>query len=134
MSEQFAVEDLQDLMPIFYSGIEEIAQRDYKHALTGATIVLLSAALLDTTNPARLARFTRYPAQFIAAIAFNMQNNQLWWEGRYDAAAIWLHDGSIDDGYLRAQVAIALGLNSLPIADGKICADPQLYWNWQDRK
>ena len=41
-------------------------------------VVLFSAAVLGTTIPAILAKFTGYNIGFICAVAWNMLNNKLW--------------------------------------------------------
>jgi len=53
--------------------------------------LLFSAALLGTTEPTRLQRFTGYHPGFIAAVAWNMQGNRLW-TGAVSARAVNYND------------------------------------------
>jgi len=47
------------------------------------SVVLFSAALIETTNPTSLAKFTGYDLGFVCAVAWNMRNNRLWTATEY---------------------------------------------------
>jgi len=59
-------------------------------------ILLFSAAVLGTTDPWTLARFTGYGVGFVCAVAWNMRNNRLWTATRY-LPKRWSLEGGIDD-------------------------------------
>ena len=71
-------------------------------------VVLFSAALLRSTNVATLCAFTGYGRQYVAAIAENMANNQLWQGDDYIASG-WLRDGCLDEDEFGRQIDAALG-------------------------
>ena len=72
-----------------------------------AMVVLFSAALLRSTNVATLCAFTGYGRQYVAAIAENMANNQLWRGDDYIASG-WLRDGCLDEDEFGRQIAASL--------------------------
>jgi hypothetical protein len=71
-------------------------------------VVVFSAALLRSTNVATLCAFTGYGRQYVAAIAENMANNQLWRGDDYIASG-WLRDGCLDEDEFGRQIDAALG-------------------------
>src|SRR6476620_4054123 len=58
-----------------------------ENPMSAIGIVLLSSILLGTTDVAQLAQFISYSRQFIRAIAWNMDNNRLWKDGKYECAS-----------------------------------------------
>src|SRR5271169_6026064 len=98
MDKVLTVADLRPIMQVMFPAVED--ERDdnekYEHPMTAVGLVLLSAAIISTTEATKLVLFTGYSRPFISAITFNMQNNQLWVGGRYDAST-WLSlDGTIN--------------------------------------
>lgn len=73
-----------------------------------AMVVLFSAARLRTANIEALCEFTGYSRQYVAAIAENMANNQLWQGDDYIASG-WLRDGCLDEDEFGRQIDAALG-------------------------
>jgi hypothetical protein len=59
-------------------------------------ILLFSAAVLGTTDPEILARFTGYDVGFVCAVAWNMRNNGLWTATQY-LPKRWSLETGIDD-------------------------------------
>jgi hypothetical protein len=59
-------------------------------------VVLFSAAVLQNTDTDALSQFTGCYRDFVEAIAWNMENNNLWVEGKYDCSK-WLSNGRITD-------------------------------------
>ena len=96
----------------------------YPNAVNAAKVVLMSAALLGTTNTVRLEQFTGYSRTFISAIKFNMENNHLWSDGRYDASAWLSAKVAIDDDLLSEDVEVAMGWAWTPEADSDDAIDP----------
>jgi hypothetical protein len=71
-------------------------------------VILFSAALLRTAKIEALCEFTGYGRQYVAAIAENMANNQLWQGDEYTASG-WLRDGCLDEDEFGRQIDAALG-------------------------
>lgn len=59
-------------------------------------ILLFSAAVLGTTDPNILAKFTGYNMGFVCAVAWNMRNNGLWTATRY-MPKDWSPETGVDD-------------------------------------
>ena len=92
--------------------------------------VPLSAGLMGTIEATTLMLFTGYSRLFISAIACNMQNNQLWIDGRYDVSGWLSPDGTIDGECLWTHIELACGNEWMPGADVYIAADPcMIYWD-----
>src|SRR6185312_1874395 len=72
-------------------------------------VVVFSAALLRSTNVATLCAFTGYGRRYVAAIAENMANNQLWQGDDYTASG-WLRDGCLEEDEFGRQIGVALGM------------------------
>jgi hypothetical protein len=49
-----------------------IEPSDFAHEI--AIVVLISSLVLGTTDPTKLAEFTKYSERFVGAIAFNMES------------------------------------------------------------
>lgn len=58
----------------------------HENPMTAIGVVLISSIVLGTTDADRLAEFTKYGKPFIRAIAVNMENSNLWRDGKYDCA------------------------------------------------
>ena len=120
MDKVFTVADLRPIMQVMFPAVED--ERDdnekYEHPMTAVGLVLLSAAIISTTEATKLVLFTGYSRPFISAITFNMQNNQLWVGGRYDAST-WL---SLDGRSMPS----AYGLTSRLPAGTNGCRQPTL--------
>lgn len=94
------------------------------HALIQMGALLFGAAFLNTTDLVTLIRFTGYSPNFVSAVGFNMANNKLWRDGRYDTSS-WLRpDGSIDEKQFYEHVACAEGDLWMPACDNNISAQP----------
>jgi hypothetical protein len=65
----------------------------HENPLTAIGIVLISSAVLGTTDVDRLAGFTKYGREFIRVIACNMENSRLWRDGKYHCA--WWSCGNL---------------------------------------
>lgn len=92
--------------------------------INDAAVVLMSAALIGTTNTSRLDQFTSYGRTFISAIKFNMENSHLWSDGQYDASAWLSSKGAIDHVRLFDDVEVAMGWAWTPEADSLDSIDP----------
>ena len=89
----------------------------YPDPLYATAVVLMSAALIGTTNAVLLEEFTGYRREFITAIKFNMKNSHLWSDGQYDASAWLSSKGAIDPDRLYDDAQVALGFCWMPDAD-----------------
>jgi len=112
MSQAFRATDLKGMMHAMYPDVENgrIDKASYEHPMTAVGIVLLSAAFLGTTAGRRLMAFTGYSGQFVSAIAFNMLNNRLWIDGRYEHSSWWLKNGTIGAEQLWEHIEMACGM------------------------
>ncbi len=61
-------------------------------------VVLFSAAVLQNTDTDALSHFTGCSRDFVGAIGWNMENNKLWADGKYDCSK-WFSKGQITDDY-----------------------------------
>ena len=132
MCSALKAKDLRGVMHAMYPAVED--GRDdkgsYEHPMTAVGIVLLSAALLGTTQAKHLTAFTGYSVHFVSAIALNMQNNRLWTERRYDHSAWLLEDETIDAEQLWEHIEIACGMLWMSDADTSIFSDTcDIYWD-----
>ena len=99
-------------------------------------IVLLSSAILGTGDIEKLVKFTGYTREFVSAIAFNMQNNNLWVNDQFEESQYrkWFAlDGTIhDDDEFWENIQIACGTVWQPGADSDVSLDPcKIYWDEQ---
>jgi len=69
---------------------------DVTNSWDAVAILLFSAAMLRTTVPSILAKFTGYDLGFICAVAWNMRNNHLWTATQYKPQN-WSLEERIDD-------------------------------------
>jgi hypothetical protein len=65
----------------------------HEHPLIAIGVLLISSVVLETTDPAKLVRFTRYSERFVRAVACNMEISGLWANDKYDASS-W-YDGRL---------------------------------------
>jgi hypothetical protein len=104
-------------------------------SLIALGVVLLSAAMLNTTDVVTLVRFTGYSANFVSAVAFNMTNTKLWRDGRYDTSSWRRADETIDEELFYDHVATAEGDLLTPACDNTISAEPcWIFWDERRRK
>lgn len=102
----------------------------YEHPMTAVGIVLMSAAAIGTIDGATLAQFTGYSRPFISAITFNMENNHLWVDGRYDTSTWLVTEGAIDADRFFEHIDFACGDLWMPTADTDVSADPcGIFWD-----
>ena len=136
MHEGCTVADLRLIMHALFPEVDDRADpENAEHPMTAVGLVLLSAAVIDTTEATKLALFTGYRHRFISAITFNMQNNRLWVDGQYDATEWLRSDGTIDADTLWDHVEFACGDLWMPSAHSDIAADPcpcTIYWDEGD--
>src|SRR5215831_12655784 len=59
----------------------------HEHPMTAIAVVLISSIVLGTTEVNKLAEFTGYSKRFIRTIAWNMENNRLREDGKYNCAS-----------------------------------------------
>jgi hypothetical protein len=136
MSKLLIVSDLRPILQAMYPDVEDGREdhENYEHPMTAVGLVLMSAAIMDTTQAAKLIRFTGYSRLFLSAITFNMQNNQIWIDGRYDASTWLFRDGTIDAEELWTHIEIACANQWVPDADPHLAADPcKVYWDERRR-
>jgi hypothetical protein len=131
MDKVLKVADLRPILQVMYAEVED--ERDdnenYEHPMTAVGLVLLSAVIMGTTDATKLALFTCYSRYFISAITLNMDNNQLWVDGVYDASTWLSSDGTIDDKCFWDHIEVACGSQFMPAGDTNIKADPcKIYW------
>ena len=106
----------------------------HEHPLIGIGVVLISAVLLETTDPVKLAHFTRYSKRFVRAVASNMQNSGLWTDGKYDTSS-WYCGGLLPPQEQRAfwdHVLIGEGSLSQSGADWNRIQDSGMIF-WRDK-
>jgi hypothetical protein len=126
------VQDIRRRLRIKYPDVDESA--DNEHPMTAVGIVLVSAAVLGTTEIGRLITFTGYSSEFISAIEFNMQQNKLWVNNRYDEeeCSKWLSPARVihNDDVFWDHICIACGDLWMPNVDSTVSADPcSVYWD-----
>jgi hypothetical protein len=86
----------------------------YVRGFRAIVSLLLSAFVLGTVEPRKPSRFTGYHPAFIASVAWNMRNNNLWTTDGYDTSH-WLSPagdlagGSYDSIPLEANACILGG-------------------------
>lgn len=59
----------------------------HDHPMIPIGVVLISAVVLGTTDPLKLAEFTNYSERFVRVIAVNMTNCQIWKDNEYDCSS-----------------------------------------------
>jgi len=59
----------------------------HEHPMTAIAVVLISSIVLGTTEVNKLSEYTGYSKRFIRTIAWNMENNRLWEDGKYKCAS-----------------------------------------------
>ncbi len=127
----FTVEDTRTILRTRYPDPED---PDSEHPMALAGILLLSAAILGTTDAKTLIQFTGYSPEFISAITFNMQNNKLWFDGRYDHSGWLSSDGNIDDVGFWDHISAACGDLWFPKGDAHMAIDAcAIHWNSRRR-
>lgn len=113
---------LQDIKQLMYAEYGD-SEEDVTHPMTQVGIVLLSAAVLDTTEAAALRKFTMCSRDVISAITFNMQNNGLWTNRGYDCSS-WFNCGVIMSGEeFWNHIGAACGELWFPGADRNLAID-----------
>lgn len=136
MSKLLILKDLQPFLQAMYPDVEDGRDddEDYEHPMTAVGLTLMSVAIIGTTDAGKLTLFTGYSRLFISAITLNMQNNQLWIDGRYDASKWLSSDGTIDAEELWTHIEIACGNQFVPAADSHLATDPcEVYWRERRR-
>lgn len=131
MDKIFTAEDLKKLLHQRYPDVEDDRlYRHCEHPMTAAGIVLLSAAITGMTDVGKLVLFTGYSRRFISAVALNMENNQLWVDGKY-AASSWLSPhGTIDDDDFWDHIEVACGNLWMPEGATEIRSDAcGIFWD-----
>lgn len=104
-----------------------------ENPMSAIGIVLISSLLLGTTDVAQLAQFTGYSRQFIRAIAWNMDNNRLWKDGKYECAG-WssgnlLPRNKREDDEFWVHILIAEGSQWSNDAKSDLCHDASgIFW------
>ena len=137
MGKVLSVADLRSIMQGMYPEVEDDRGNNepYEHPMTAVGLVLLSAAILGTSKPSKLAVFTGYSRSFISAITLNMQNNRLWIDGRYDTSTWLSSDGSIAASCFWEHIEVACGVLWMPAGDTHIAADTcKVYWDERKRR
>ena len=87
-------------------------------------VVLFSAAVLQNTDTDALSQFTGCSRGFVEAIGWNMENNNLWADGKYDCSK-WFSNGRITDDDRLCYVANAAeGSFWFPSAKTERSVDP----------
>ena len=71
-------------------------------------VVLLSAVILNTTDPWALQEFTGYAPRFVNAVLVNLRLNKLICRGRCKTSR-WLKDDYIDDYRFWEEIKVASG-------------------------
>jgi hypothetical protein len=114
-----------------YPDIEDGREENdgFEHPMTAVGVVLLSAVLLDTTEMLKLAAFTGYSHQFISAISWNMQNNNLWTDGKYRVSD-WSGANGVDPEQFFFHIEIACGGLWQPDSQSLFSMDTcKIYWD-----
>jgi hypothetical protein len=128
----FVTEVVRPMMQTMFPDVENERSDNnpYEHPMTAVGIVLMSAAAIGTIDSTTLAHFTGYSRPFLLAITFNMENNHLWVDGRYDTSTWLLSDGPIDADGLWEHIDIACGTVWMPTADSNVSTDPcGVFWD-----
>jgi len=126
------ITDLRKIMELMYPDFkgEDGDNLWHAHPMTAAGMVLLSAAFLASTDRQKLVTFTRYSWQFISAIAFNMENNRLWFNGTYDDSTWFRSNGDMDRERFWDHVEIACGTLWASESDtGSSIDSCKIYWD-----
>ena len=66
----------------------------HDNPIMATDVILISSLVLGTTDPVKLAQFTKYSERFVRAIAINMENSGIWKDNRYDCSS-WFSGGLI---------------------------------------
>jgi hypothetical protein len=128
MGMRFTVEDLRRIMRAKYPDPAE--EEGDEHPMTAVGVVLLSAAIMETTDAQTLIRFTGYGREFISAITLNMQNNRLWIDDRYDRLGWLFSDGAMDLNCFWDHIEAACGELWFPESDPTRSVDTcRTYWD-----
>jgi hypothetical protein len=91
-----------------------------EHPMTEVGVVLLAAGLHGITNPSDLMQLTGHSRAFISGVIFNLMNNLLWAENRYDASSWLSPDGTIDERALWENISVACGETWLREGDSEL--------------
>jgi hypothetical protein len=106
-----------------------------EHTMTAAGVVLLAAGMHDITAPSELVHLTGYGRSFISAVIFNLQNNHLWIDGRYDASSWLTLEGIIKSGEFRDHIRAACGELWLPAGNSELGVNTcELFWADESRR
>ena len=136
MGKALSVADLRPIMQGMYPEVEDDRDdNDYEHPMTAVGLVLLSAAIMGTSEASKLTVFTGYGHSLISAITLNMQNNRLWIDGRYDSSTWLSSDGSIPASCFWEHIEVACGVLWMPAGDTHIAVDAcKVYWDERKRR
>jgi len=91
-------EEIRDALEKCYPGVTDLELNlthsgfAQEHPEIAIGVVLISAIVLGTTDPAKLAQYTHYSGRFVRAIAANMENSRLWVNGKYDCSGWYCGD------------------------------------------
>ncbi|HKW18321.1 MAG TPA: hypothetical protein VJO35_12515 [Terriglobales bacterium] len=100
-------------------------EHDVTNSWDAIAILLLSAAVIGTTAPCMLARFTGYDLGFICAVAWNMRNNGLWTATQYKMT--WSPDvGVCDLSSFWDEVSVGSGSLWCEDAESKLSVDADM--------
>jgi hypothetical protein len=103
--------------------------------MTAVGVVLLAAGRHGITAPSELAHLTGYGRSIISAIIFNLQNNHLWIDGRYDASSWLTPEGNINSGEFREHIKAACGELWFPAGNSDLSVDTcEVFWADESRR
>ena len=101
-----------------------------EHPMTAVGVVLLYAVIRGTTDINTVVRATGYSLEFISAIAFNMQNNDLWVGGNYEKTSSWLSSEGICNDRFWEHIEVACRELWLSDAASNRSVDTcKIYWD-----
>lgn len=128
------VEDIRLKFNIKYPDVNDPPGTE--HPMVAVGIVLVSSAILGTGEIEKLVKFTGYTREFVSAIAFYMQNNNLWVNDQFQESQYqkWFApDGTIhNDDEFWENIQIACGTVWQPGADTSVSLDTcKIYWDEQ---
>ena len=131
MARTLNVDDIHKALRSQYNDLEtDVSAPDSEHPIEAVATVLLSSAVLGTTDSDRLVRFTGYSRQFVSGIALNMRNNRLWGHGQYDCSGWFDPQGGIfDDRRFWEDHQVALGIMWRPSVEPISIDVCSIYWS-----
>jgi hypothetical protein len=88
----------------------------HDHPMIPIGVILISSAMLGTTDTDKLTQFTGYSKRFVQGISINMENSSLWKKGKYNSSS-WFAGGLVPN----KEPEISEFWEHVMIAEGSLC-------------